>query len=76
VEAEVDVKDQGSLSAQRTPDPSHIPSLSTLNERRSVESKEHSLPDRFTHPSRVGIGDIGESERSSLDDWLLAAGHV
>jgi hypothetical protein len=35
--------------------------------------KKDSLPDRVTHPSRVGIGNIGESEGSTLDDCRLAA---
>jgi hypothetical protein len=39
----------------------------------SVKKRPNSLPDRFTHPSRVGIGNIGESEGSTLDDCSLAA---
>lgn len=41
--------------------------------RTKGRKKKDSLPDRFTHPSRVGIGNIGESEGSTLDDCRSAS---
>jgi len=43
-----------------------------MEEEMRARKNRDSLPDGITHPSRVGIGDIGKSEGSTLHDYGLA----